>query len=94
VGMQKKSTRWKEQSGTACLHDTDGKAEFEFTPESKKDPYAWSEVSGTDARWGNRIVEEAYVWVASCMRADGPADGGNGNRKSYTDVRMLYEHTR
>lgn len=58
---EKKSTRWKEQSGTLST-DTDGKAEFEFTPREEGSYVV--EVSGTDAR-GNRIVEEAYVWVAS-----------------------------
>ena len=39
----------------------DGKAEFEFTP--KEEGSYLVEVSGVDER-GNRIVEEAYVWVA------------------------------
>lgn len=55
-----KSIRWKEQSGKVST-GKDGKAEFEFTP--KEEGSYLVEVSGVDER-GNRIVEEAYVWVA------------------------------
>jgi len=60
--MRRNPPGWKEQSsrqGTLST-DTDGKAEFEFTPREEGSYVV--EVSGTDAR-GNRIVEEAYVWV-------------------------------
>ena len=57
---EKKSTRWKEESGSFATQ-ADGKADFEFTPREEGSYVV--EISGSDSR-GNHIVEEVYVWVA------------------------------